>query len=212
MYSIKQNFNYQLINLEDLSNIYEFLNEIKPSIAGLNSNKIYSAICRDALHNNKMIIVTAKSKERVVGIVITLIDWKSYWKHFSMHHPVLAGEILIYRLRRILADRKVEVNESYQNNFIDDLISPSNLSRSWKDSLPCIAKVIFIGVRKDYRGKGIGKQLYNYLFKVLAEKGVIRVDACIDITNISSILFHSRMGWGIIKKTRELFCTIDWSK
>jgi ribosomal protein S18 acetylase RimI-like enzyme len=76
-------------------------------------------------------------------------------------------------------------------------------------SSPSIAKIVYIGVAAQCRGRAIGKSLYLSLFKHLAACGVHRVDACIEHTNLPSVRVHQKAGWWIELAPRSYFATID---
>lgn len=52
-----------------------------------------------------------------------------------------------------------------------------------------------IYIDMDYRGKGIGKILYEKLFDILKKQNVTNVNSCIAYPNPQSIEFHNKLGF-----------------
>lgn len=60
------------------------------------------------------------------------------------------------------------------------------------------AYIHFVGVHPNYRGKGVGRHLYQHFFKrVLADKDYITVSCITSPVNKNSIAFHVNMGFEI---------------
>ena len=58
---------------------------------------------------------------------------------------------------------------------------------------------------KEYRGKGIGKKLYEYLENIFREQGVEGVTTDIFDNNDDSVKFHERLGYKKISKAIEMY-------
>ena len=92
---------------------------------------------------------------------------------------------------------------------ISPYISPSTTNRSWKDSSPQIAKLLFDGVAVTHRGKHVAKRLTEYMFKTLLERGVSRADGIILLHNIAEVRVVHGLGFNIYRQGGSLFATKD---
>jgi len=67
------------------------------------------------------------------------------------------------------------------------------LSQSYSNE----AYIHFVGIHPEYRGKGIGKQLYNQFFDVIKQNGRNIVRCVTSPVNKASIAYHTKMGFEI---------------
>ena len=135
-----EHFAYRLLVEEDLLQVAKLMEKIKPEIAGLSATSLYSALCRDALSNENVVIVIAHDHQRLVGLNITVIDRKRYWRAFLLRHPVIGFRIVHHRfIRTLRAKIKAGNPEPEIPEAIHDYISPSSSTWSWQDSAPWIA-------------------------------------------------------------------------
>ncbi|MGG0465387.1 GNAT family N-acetyltransferase [Priestia aryabhattai] len=67
------------------------------------------------------------------------------------------------------------------------------LSQSYSNE----AYIHFVGIHPEYRGKGIGKQLYNQFFDVIKQNGRNSVRCVTSPMNKDSIAYHTKMGFEI---------------
>ncbi|MED4060928.1 GNAT family N-acetyltransferase [Priestia megaterium] len=67
------------------------------------------------------------------------------------------------------------------------------LSQSYSNE----AYIHFVGIDPEYRGKGIGKQLYNQFFDVIKQNGRNIVRCVTSPVNKASIAYHTKMGFEI---------------
>jgi ribosomal protein S18 acetylase RimI-like enzyme len=74
--------------------------------------------------------------------------------------------------------------------FLVGFLSPSQ---------PVVAYVHFMGVHPQYRGRGIGRLLYQRFFELARRDGRTEVRAITSPTNRDSIAFHLRLGFEIEK-------------
>ena len=200
----------RLLDKNDMPEIYDLMEEIRPPIAGLSSNAIYSAICCDALSIKNVVIVVAKEQEKLIGFNIAIIDLRHYWRSFPQRHLLLAIRIVVYRLLRLIrVGFNVVVPASDQPDLNNKYISSFPSNRSWKDSTSLIAKIVYAGVAKQHRKKGVGEKLMKYLLRSLAKYGVRRVDAYINMANIPSIRLCYKMGYRIERMANGLFASIS---
>lgn len=73
--------------------------------------------------------------------------------------------------------------------FLIGFISQSKVSQGY---------IHFVGVNPTYRGKGIGKGLYQAFFRTMRSRGVHSVMAITSPVNRNSIAFHQYMGFEIV--------------
>ena len=185
---------FRLLRGEDVPAVCDLMDRTDAFIHGVKSWELSRVLCADALAvNPKVAVVVSLTRGRVVGYVLVVIDSASYWRQFWLRHPVMGG---------LLFCRKAV------NKLLRGRTSRCSSEHAWKESSPSIAKVVNIGVSEGIRGRGIGKGLYDYLFRVLAERGVRRVDANIQFDNLPSIRLHEAMGWVIERTATHLFATV----
>jgi hypothetical protein len=183
---------------------------IKPDIAGLHSEKLYDAICADALSDKRIVIVVAEKQSRLIGFNLTIIDRNRYWRLFIVKHPLFALQIALHRFLRLLKVSPVQkVTHSADPKDIRQYITTIPSGRSWKDSSPEIAKLVMTALLKEHRGKRISVGFGAYVLDVLAHHNVRRVDTKIDPHNIPSIRFTYGLGFTIERTGERLFATID---
>ena len=206
------NFEIKLIEdfeLEDLCNLFL---EMRPHIAGLDNRRIYQSIRRGALKNDNLIIVIAKDNSRIVGFTITVIDWKEFWIKFSRSNPIIAIEIVMKRMMEKIKVNKVPKTLKTNREELKGFFASEQTEKSWGDSSPQIAKVVYTGVSENYRKNGIGTMMGNYRFKILTERGVERIDTNLDPKNIPAIKLNYKLGYKIYRSGNRLFVSKDLFK
>jgi len=67
---------------------------------------------------------------------------------------------------------------------------------------------IVIGILEDFRGKGIGKGLFEELDKWAIEQGIIRLELTVMINNENAISLYRKMGFNI-EGTKEKSCLVN---
>lgn len=200
---------FETYELKDLCNLFI---EMRPPIAGLTNRRIYRSMCQEALKNDKLIIVIAKDDRKIVGFTITAIDWKNFWLKFLLSHPIIAIEIVTKKIiDKIRANKKQKIQIQYEKEQSKYFVSEKT-KKSWDDSSPQIAKIVYTGVSENYRKKGIGTNIGNYRFNVLIERGVKRIDTNLDPKNTSVIKFNYNLGYKIYKSGNRLFASKDLLK
>ena len=73
------------------------------------------------------------------------------------------------------------------------------LSQSYSNE----AYIHFVGIHPEYRGKGIGKQLYNQFFDTIKHNGRNIVRCVTSSVNKASIAYHTKMGFEIEQGNKE---------
>ncbi|MFE4121298.1 GNAT family N-acetyltransferase [Priestia sp. YIM B13486] len=73
------------------------------------------------------------------------------------------------------------------------------LSQSYSNE----AYIHFVGIHPEYRGKGIGRQLYNQFFDVIKQSGRNIVRCVTSPVNKASIAYHTKMGFEIDQENKD---------
>lgn len=191
--------------------------QVRANYLGLSSAQLCRAICNDAItdkeHRNIIVIIAVDNNE-VAGYVITTVGNSNYLLRFACRHPLIFSQSILRKIhKKILSS--VEKSRKKKNS-INKVMLDYNLpfiaadsSKSWTELNPETAKIIHIGVRQEFRGRGVAVELYHYLYNFLLHLGVNRIDANIDKSNIASIRMHHNAGWTISTNGSHLFATID---
>jgi len=200
---------YRLINTPDYNEIVDFLGESKTPIAGLRSKRVHKAFSRYALYSQDVIFIVATDDKKIVGISITVINWKKFWKTFFIKNFYIFVEMIIVKLiRKIRFDKTGHCSKTYEE--IDQYLTKKKLDRSWKDSSPLIAKVLYVAVKDRYRKQGIGKALYDFRNQIIRKRGIKRLDSKINHQNIAPIKLAYNEGRMIIRESDGmLFTSLD---
>jgi ribosomal protein S18 acetylase RimI-like enzyme len=193
----------------DLRGLCATMKSVQAVIASISTGAVYRAVCRDALAGRAVMVVAVDGTE-IVGYVLAVVDWGTYWWGFPGRHPLVALEIALGRLRRRMRNCLARRRRAAVVMPTDSAAgSPPAEARSWADSSPVIAKIMCIGVRQDWCRQGVGKALYRHLFGVLRQRGVRRLDAQIDLDNKASVRLHEATGWQVRPTGDGYFATVD---
>jgi len=65
------------------------------------------------------------------------------------------------------------------------------------------AYIHFVGIEANYRGRGLGRQLYSTFFETVRRLGCTTVRCITSPVNSGSIAFHTRMGFRIERSNGE---------
>ena len=65
------------------------------------------------------------------------------------------------------------------------------------------ARIDFVAVNLDYRGRGLGRRLYSTFFDTFGRLGCTVVRCITSPVNTGSIAFHGRMGFQVERATGE---------
>ena len=78
---------------------------------------------------------------------------------------------------------------------------------------PDQAYIHFVGIEANYRGRGLGRQLYSTFFETVRRLGCTTVRCITSPVNSGSIAFHTRMGFRIERSNGERHgapCTLNY--
>jgi predicted acetyltransferase len=195
---------FKMMEPADVDLAIQLLLESSTHIAGLSSPEIYRAFCREGVRRKQLITILAREGEKGAGFVSAIINSRSFWQKFCWRHPMVSIKIIAHRLLKKIAHKKTASSGPLSPETPPQGTIPTDYGqRLWRQSSPVIAKIIYIGVSKDYRQQGIASQLYTLLFQELAQRQIKRVDATMDISNPASIRLHEKTGWTILPFTNS---------
>jgi len=91
---------------------------------------------------------------------------------------------------------------------------PGTMNVAWGDmahfmagfvsqTYPDQAYIHFVGIEPNYRGRGLGRQLYSTFFETVRRLGCTTVRCITSPVNGGSIAFHTRMGFCIERSNGE---------
>jgi ribosomal protein S18 acetylase RimI-like enzyme len=171
------------------------LDEFRPRIAGLRSPLTYRAVFSDAFVSPHILIVVATDGGKLVGFSLTAIDWNRYQRRFALQHPLLAT---LSGLKKVLDGVRVALRPlaSGRTDAVGAGIEADGMNdRSWRDSSPDIAKVIYTGVTRAARHHGVAYAMARYRTELLRELGVRRVDSIVAPNNAAAIHLNEKLGY-----------------
>ncbi|UCD55747.1 MAG: GNAT family N-acetyltransferase [Candidatus Omnitrophota bacterium] len=197
---------FRLLRKDEIPQLVRLMEDTNTSINGVCSGRLNYTICQDALLNKQVVALVSSMKGRITGYVLAVIDRALYWRNFTLRHPFMAIVVGALKIINKLAKKNKKIPSCIS---LPKEVSDGPSGRTWRESTPQIAKILNIGVSGDFRGKGVGKNLYNNLFRLLANRGLKRIDANISFDNLASIRLHISTGWRIEKTGSNLFATID---
>jgi ribosomal protein S18 acetylase RimI-like enzyme len=205
---------FRLIEKRDLKNTMKLMAEIRPNISGTHSCLLYNTICTDALFDKKIVFIVTEYKLDIIGFYFVVLDRDRWRTSFIFRHPFIGFIILLNRIFNELKNVFKIHNNNLQCDLvyiheIKGLVKPEIVNRSWNDSSPQIAKLLYVAVNKTYRGGKIAHKMWKYALEVLKERGISRIDTQILLDNISSIKLHYGLGFDIYIKGHSLFATRD---
>jgi ribosomal protein S18 acetylase RimI-like enzyme len=201
----------RLVEKDDFPEIIKLMKRLRIPIAGLYSRAIYTAICRQALKDDRIVFVVAENQGKLIGLVFAIIDRNRFLISFLLRNPLFALQILFRKFLRIM---RIGVSERVPNpaqlEVIRKYLTTSHSGRSWwKDSSPQIAKAGFIAVDSKYRRSGVGFKLNRYRDKVLMERGVKRYDGIVELHRFPQIQLLYKTGFRIERRGNKFFVSKD---
>lgn len=194
---------YHPLEARNLRSLVDLESELRVALAGVQSRRLYRILAQDAVGGDRRVVcLVCETGGRVAGFVLALIHPSYYWKDLARRHPLMAVQILLARtFQRAQAGPPPEPTASEDDRLFESGASPG----SWAESSDTIAKIQFIGVDPDFRGKGIGVELYRRLADYLRGRGLSRIDAHIAAENAASIRLHHAAGWKLYREAGGVF-------
>jgi GNAT superfamily N-acetyltransferase len=197
--------NFRILERRDIDNTVNLMNKIKPDIAGSRDPSFYRILCEDSFKDYSLVFIVGE-QDGINAFTLSVIDPDGWKINFAMRHPFIASKLALQKALerfRPAGNGKPQVIPDY----IFPLLSKEPTSKSWDDSAPDIAKILFSGVDETCRGKGVAKEMMKFFIGKLACFGVTRVDSTILYDNIASIKVKVAHGFTIYNKGDQLFLT-----
>jgi GNAT superfamily N-acetyltransferase len=208
---LEQDVSFRSLSRNDLQQVPLLFKRFRPAVAGVVSATVFSALCRDAVHATGCVIVLACQDESFFGIAISVVNWMTFWRRFLFRHPGAAIVVALPRVRRRVCRDKNRNSGLPMMKCGAPAPDVAELEQRWRQSAREIAKTVFIGVAPEARGRGVARRLYDYLFTVLRQEGVTRIDAQIDDGNPASVRLHQVSGWRVAFNGTNYYATKDIS-
>lgn len=205
---------FRLLEKRDFEGVLEIMKSIRPDIGGSRDPALYYALCCEALVDKRIVFVVGEVQSKIIAFYLAVIDMKRWRISFMIHHPLIGLErafnITFNRFRKIIKKtQKKGENIVPQLHNIINYLTPLPPNKSWNDSSPEIAKVLFHAVAGSHRGREIGKGILDFVLKELARRKVRRLDATILFHNIPSIRTAYALGFNLHNRGDQLFVTRD---
>jgi GNAT superfamily N-acetyltransferase len=208
---LQKRLSFRLISRGDLRQARTLFDRFRPTVAGTTCPFVFAAYCRDAVWDRGCVIALAIEDGTPCGIVISVFNRVHYWLWLCVRHPIVMLAILLKRVWVRVCRRRGSAGAQSATRRDVPTTDPAALRRHWRENSAKIAKTIFIGVAPEARKRGVARQLYEYLFGVLRQKGVTRIDAHIDEGNIASVRLHQASGWQVSFDGSDWLATKDIS-
>lgn len=175
------------IERSDHSQAVALMRELRISVGGLEHTALYRAMCS----SDEVCCVVARENEILAGIALVELNRNWIWRR-----PTLLLRMLMVRIRR------KEGMSGSGPAPVASLPLARNPPIKWSDAAP---RVLFIGVHPAWRGKGIGKALYDAMFDEIRAGGHHRMLARIAPENIASLHLHKDTGWDLYEGDGVVF-------
>ena len=209
---------YRILEQRDIPDTVKLMTDHNIIIGGERRQSVYRAICQEALIDKRVLFVVGEEQSKIIAYHIVVSD-RNRWRYsFMIRHPLIAIRNAFYRTfkQTIKAIKKTGHSKKDIVSPIPDLdeyLTPGATNRSWSDSSPQIGKNFYTGVAESHRGRRIIKGIFEYGDKILAARGVRRVDTVILSNNVKMIRATKRLGWNVYRTTDgSIFTTKDIDK
>jgi len=204
---------YRLMQAKDVPDVLTLMTQSQFPVSGLVSRSIYSSLCLDALSDERVIIGVATEEKQVAAFLLVIVNWSTYWRSFALRHPLSGARITWRRLYRKRKSEDTWPRLSQEDKkYISSIVSPEPSGKSWSDSSATIAKGVFMQVDPKFRGRRISVGLYQFVMRLLADSGINRIDAKVDLTNRRAMPLHLSVGYRLERDGNSLFATMELNK
>jgi GNAT superfamily N-acetyltransferase len=172
---------------DDRALVVQLLDTLRVPVGNLAEPSLYQAMC----NSPEICTVVAIANGTAAGVALVELNRGWIWRR-----PFLLARMLMSRIRT-----KHNRSGSARAQASPPAELPSFISRSkptiqWADPGP---RVLFIGVDRAWRRRGIGKQLYERVFEELRSGGHVHLRARIARHNVPSLQLHHETGWQLFK-------------
>lgn len=206
----------RLLERRDVGEVCKLMEQFRHPIWGLTARSLYRVLCNDALARQHVFVVVTEEQGIVVGFLIAMRDWKRYWWKFLIRHPFIGSRAVVGKLLKVVKRPKRTNHPHQAQESGPTSTEPSPGPRPsrvlWDTCSPSTAIGVFMGVLTRCRGRGYGPDMYRYLCRILAERGVECVAAHVDAGNAAPLRMHQKLGWQIEPYDNGYWLCIDPSK
>jgi ribosomal protein S18 acetylase RimI-like enzyme len=203
-------FSCRELRSSDECALVQLLLRLRATIARISHISVYRAVIRESHADQRIHILVCTSGPEIAGYVIAIADWREFWKGFILRHPIIGARIVAQRARGARSREQARAELCTPGIDTNTLAGwPEVDDRRWEDSAPTIAKVVHVGVDPLHQGRGLASALYRSLMERLANRGVERLDARIDLPNTASARLHIATGWQVKRLPEGYFASID---
>jgi GNAT superfamily N-acetyltransferase len=180
-------FHCEMLRASDRAQACDLLQQMRVNVGGLTGPALYNALVRDPA----IAVVVVKDGETVAGIAV--MEENRRW---PLRHPWLLTLMAVRRIRSVFTRPRISDGAPV---LAAPPLFPFETARpplDWSDACP---RTLFIGVAANYRGRGAGDLLYEFVFSMFRERGCPMLLARIGGDNVSSIKMHLRTGWRLYR-------------
>ncbi|HEY6346647.1 MAG TPA: GNAT family N-acetyltransferase [Bryobacteraceae bacterium] len=168
-----------VVKREELSDAIGLLRTLNVSYGGITTTGLYRLFCTSP----SMLTVVCREQGRCVGIVVVELD-----RRWLRTHPFLAFQMLSRRLIR--PGQSATAPSAPPDLPAGTIYSPC--PREWRGPT---ARVLFVGVDEQYRGRRLAAAMYREVFPQLAQRGRTELLIRIGANNAPSLAHHLHAGW-----------------
>ena len=187
--------------------LVHLLGELRVSVSGLVSPALHRALAdAGAANDERVIALLAYVGDEPAGFVVGTRGASTFWRATLLRRPAVLLQVLAARLRSRLAQSapgtSTEASTPQSDAALESGTFPDSSSarRRWEDPDGADgARIVFVGVRSAFRGRGIGEALYRAFFAAAAAQGATLVLARIARDNHASIRLHRAAGWSLYR-------------
>lgn len=184
---------FREVTAADQGPLFDLLSQMRVSFAGCASPTVQRLMCHEASWRREVRCVVADDGGVLVGLVIAVNNPRRYWRRFVVRHPLAALLILMSRLQSMI----IPSDQEPSDQSVRTLLEPGPNKYDWGAGGAHVAAIQFIGVAAEARRGGIGAELYQTFFELVASAGITRVDAHIEPWNVASVRLHRRVGYRV---------------
>jgi GNAT superfamily N-acetyltransferase len=168
------------IRPDDRAKAVDLMQLLHISVGGIEDRTVHRAICS----SREICCVVARDDNDLAGIAMVELN-----RNWIRRRPLLAARMLLNRLRH----KRSPGEGAPQSPVVASPVPPAAAAPlRWSDAAP---HVLFIGVHPDWRGKGVGKSLYQAIFDEIRVRGHNHIVARIATGNVASLRLHEETGW-----------------
>jgi ribosomal protein S18 acetylase RimI-like enzyme len=180
--------------------LVRMLGELRVSVSGLVSPALHRALAdAGAAGDPHVVALVATVGGEPAGFVVATRDAPAFWRRALLRRPATLARVVATRLLARLP-RPARAHAAPTPSEADALPDARLAPRRWTDPDDAsAARIVFVGVRPAFRGRGVGESLYRAFFDAAAARGAALVLARIARDNQPSIRLHRAAGWDLYR-------------